>query len=177
MYTKRIRVIVKGVVLYSINEPFTVNTKQDLIIHSRMMSIRLSIMLDVSLAGWQWNERSLRHVEYAIEERYYAWVCIFHFTSRLLYTTLWQDVTIQGQPSSRQKVVDLFSTRSSISNALQLYSGRLYQVEYAMEAISLAGIALGVLATDGIVLAAEKKVTSKLLEQTASAEKIYKLSE
>lgn len=46
-----------------------------------------------------------------------------------------------------------------------------------MEAISLAGIALGVLATDGIVLAAEKKVTSKLLEQTASAEKIYKLSE
>lgn len=58
-----------------------------------------------------------------------------------------------------------------------LNSGRLYQVEYAMEAISLAGIALGVLATDGIVLAAEKKVTSKLLEQTASAEKIYKLSE
>lgn len=58
-----------------------------------------------------------------------------------------------------------------------MYSGRLYQVEYAMEAISLAGIALGVLATDGIVLAAEKKVTSKLLEQTASAEKIYKLSE
>lgn len=137
-------------------------------------------MLDVSQAGWQWNERSLRHVEYAIEERYYAWVCIFgiyHFTSRLLYTTLWQDVTIQGQPSSRQKVVDLLSTRSSISNVLQLYSGRLYQVEYAMEAISLAGIALGVLATDGIVLAAEKKVTSKLLEQTASAEKIYKLSE
>lgn len=60
---------------------------------------------------------------------------------------------------------------------LHLYSGRLYQVEYAMEAISLAGIALGILATDGIVLAAEKKVTSKLLEQTASAEKIYKLSE
>ena len=58
-----------------------------------------------------------------------------------------------------------------------IYPGRLYQVEYAMEAISLAGIALGVLATDGIVLAAEKKVTSKLLEQTASAEKIYKLSE
>ncbi|CAO3650341.1 unnamed protein product [Cunninghamella blakesleeana] len=50
--------------------------------------------------------------------------------------------------------------------------GRLYQVEYAMEAISQAGIALGILATDGIVIAAEKKVTSKLLEQTASSEKI-----
>ncbi|ORX47775.1 proteasome subunit alpha type-4 [Hesseltinella vesiculosa] len=55
--------------------------------------------------------------------------------------------------------------------------GRLHQVEYAMEAISLAGIALGVLATDGIVLAAEKKVTSKLLEQNTSSEKIYKLND
>ncbi|CAO3584958.1 unnamed protein product [Absidia cylindrospora] len=55
--------------------------------------------------------------------------------------------------------------------------GRLYQVEYAMEAISQAGIALGILATDGIVIAAEKKVTLKLLEQTASSEKIYKLND
>ncbi|CAO3589476.1 unnamed protein product [Absidia cylindrospora] len=55
--------------------------------------------------------------------------------------------------------------------------GRLYQVEYAMEAISQAGIALGILATNGIVIAAEKKVTSKLLEQTASSEKIYKLND
>jgi 20S proteasome subunit alpha 3 len=46
-----------------------------------------------------------------------------------------------------------------------------------MEAISQAGIVLGILATDGIVIAAEKKVTSKLLEQTASSEKIYKLDE
>ena len=37
--------------------------------------------------------------------------------------------------------------------------GRLYQVEYAMEAISHAGTALGILASDGIVLAAEKKLT------------------
>jgi len=55
--------------------------------------------------------------------------------------------------------------------------GRLYQVEYAMEAISHAGTAIGVLATDGIVLAAEKKVTSKLLEQDSSAEKLYVLNE
>jgi 20S proteasome subunit alpha 3 len=58
-----------------------------------------------------------------------------------------------------------------------LHSGRLYQVEYAMEAISHAGTALGILATDGIVLAAEKKVTSKLLEQTHSSEKIYVLND
>ena len=35
--------------------------------------------------------------------------------------------------------------------------GRLYQVEYAMEAISHAGTAIGILASEGIVLAAEKK--------------------
>lgn len=39
--------------------------------------------------------------------------------------------------------------------------GRLFQVEYAMEAISNAGSALGVLAKDGVVLAAEKRITSK----------------
>ena len=55
--------------------------------------------------------------------------------------------------------------------------GRLYQVEYALEAISHAGTALGILAQDGIVLAAERKVTSKLLEQDTSAEKLYVLNE
>lgn len=57
-----------------------------------------------------------------------------------------------------------------------LFLGRLYQVEYALEAISHAGTCLGIMATDGIVLAAEKKVTSKLLEQI-SHEKLYILNE
>jgi len=55
--------------------------------------------------------------------------------------------------------------------------GRLYQVEYAMEAISHAGTALGILASDGIVLAAEKKLTSKLLEPSRSSEKMYLIDE
>lgn len=38
-----------------------------------------------------------------------------------------------------------------------------YQVEYAMEAINLAGSTVGVLAEDGVILAGEKKTTSKLL--------------
>jgi 20S proteasome subunit alpha 3 len=46
-----------------------------------------------------------------------------------------------------------------------------------MEAISHAGFCLGILAKDGVVLVAEKKVTSKLLEQKVSYEKIYKISE
>ena len=53
--------------------------------------------------------------------------------------------------------------------------GRLYQVEYAMEAISHAGAALGILASDGIVLGAEKKLQSKLLEPLISSEKMYKI--
>ncbi|KAG6864943.1 hypothetical protein C0991_006172 [Blastosporella zonata] len=57
-------------------------------------------------------------------------------------------------------------------------------VEYAMEAISHAGTVLGVLAKDGVVLAAEKKVTGKLLDLSGakeggyggSGEKIYLLN-
>ncbi len=55
--------------------------------------------------------------------------------------------------------------------------GRLYQVEYALEAISQAGTVIGILATDGIVLAAERKVTSKLLDQDSSTEKVYILND
>lgn len=53
--------------------------------------------------------------------------------------------------------------------------GRLYQVEYAMEAIGHAGTAVGILSSEGVVLAAEKKVTSKLLESTGMAEKMYRI--
>lgn len=54
--------------------------------------------------------------------------------------------------------------------------GRLYQVEYAMEAISHAGTCLGILAEDGILLAGECRNINKLLDNTFS-EKIYKLNE
>ena len=36
------------------------------------------------------------------------------------------------------------------------------QVEYAMEAVSHAGAAVGVLSKEGVVLAAEKKIMSKV---------------
>lgn len=54
--------------------------------------------------------------------------------------------------------------------------GRLFQVEYAMEAISHAGTAIGILTSEGIVLCAERQTSGKLLE-TVSQEKIYKLNE
>lgn len=55
--------------------------------------------------------------------------------------------------------------------------GRLYQVEYAMEAISHAGTCLGILADDGILLAGECRNTNKLLDSNVFSEKIYKLNE
>ncbi|GJP55878.1 hypothetical protein CLOM_g14900 [Closterium sp. NIES-68] len=55
--------------------------------------------------------------------------------------------------------------------------GRLFQVEYAMEAISHAGSAIGILATDGVVLAAEKRITSKLLESSKTNEKMYRIDD
>lgn len=56
--------------------------------------------------------------------------------------------------------------------------GRLYQVEYAMEAISHSGAAVGMLAgKDAAVLAAEKRITSKLLDSTRSSERLYQIDD
>ena len=56
--------------------------------------------------------------------------------------------------------------------------GRLYQVEYAMEAISHSGTAVGMLAgPNAAVLAAEKRITSKLLDSTRSSERLYQIDD
>lgn len=55
--------------------------------------------------------------------------------------------------------------------------GRLYQVEYAMEAIGHAGTSLGILASDGVLLAAERRNTHKLLDEVVFSDKIYKLND
>jgi 20S proteasome subunit alpha 3 len=46
-----------------------------------------------------------------------------------------------------------------------------------MEAIGHAGTCLGILAKDGVLLAAERRNTNKLLDEVAYSEKIYKLHE
>lgn len=60
---------------------------------------------------------------------------------------------------------------------ISIHPGRLYQVEYAMEAIGHAGTCLGILASDGVLLAAERKNTNKLLDDVVFSEKIYRLDE
>lgn len=52
--------------------------------------------------------------------------------------------------------------------------GRLFQVEYAREAVKRGTTSLGVKSNEGIVLLVDKKNTSKLIE-TESIEKIYQI--
>jgi proteasome alpha subunit len=54
--------------------------------------------------------------------------------------------------------------------------GRLYQVEYAREAVKRGTTAVGIKAKDGVVLIVDKRVSSKLLEPL-SIEKIFKIDE
>jgi 20S proteasome subunit alpha 5 len=52
--------------------------------------------------------------------------------------------------------------------------GRLFQVEYAIEAIKLGSTAIGIQTADGVVLAVEKRVTSPLIVPS-SIEKIMEI--
>jgi proteasome alpha subunit len=54
--------------------------------------------------------------------------------------------------------------------------GRLYQVEYAREAVKRGTTAVGIKAKDGVVLIVDKRVSSKLLEASSIA-KIFKIDE
>lgn len=49
----------------------------------------------------------------------------------------------------------------------------MHQVEYAIEAINNAGTCVGIQCTEGIVLAAEKRVVSTLLAPSRTSEKTY----
>ncbi|QLC34626.1 archaeal proteasome endopeptidase complex subunit alpha [Halarchaeum sp. CBA1220] len=51
--------------------------------------------------------------------------------------------------------------------------GRLYQVEYAREAVKRGSASIGIRAKDGVVLVVDKRIRSPLMEET-SVEKIHK---
>ncbi|XP_071507267.1 proteasome subunit alpha type-5-like [Diadema setosum] len=70
----------------------------------------------------------------------------------------------------------MFQTRSEYDRGVNTFSpeGRLFQVEYAIEAIKLGSTAIGIRTTEGVVLAVEKRVTSPLMEAT-SIEKIVEI--
>ena len=70
----------------------------------------------------------------------------------------------------------MYLTRSEYDRGVNTFSpeGRLFQVEYAIEAIKLGSTAVGLQTKDGCVLAVEKRLTSPLLDP-ASVEKIAEI--
>ncbi|KAG2490568.1 hypothetical protein HYH03_010962 [Edaphochlamys debaryana] len=72
----------------------------------------------------------------------------------------------------------MFLTRSEYDRGVNTFSpeGRLFQVEYALEAIKLGSTAIGICTKEGVVLAVEKRITSPLLEPM-SIEKIMEIDE
>lgn len=68
--------------------------------------------------------------------------------------------------------------QTGYDSAITVFSpdGRLFQVEYAREAVKRGTTAVGVKATDGVVLLVDKRITSKLLE-VDSVEKIFQIDE
>ncbi|ORZ36259.1 nucleophile aminohydrolase [Catenaria anguillulae PL171] len=70
----------------------------------------------------------------------------------------------------------MFLTRSEYDRGVNTFSpeGRLFQVEYALEAVKLGSTTIGIRSTQGVILAVEKRITSTLLEPS-SIEKIYEI--
>ncbi|TXG68183.1 hypothetical protein EZV62_003118 [Acer yangbiense] len=72
----------------------------------------------------------------------------------------------------------MFLTRTEYDRGVNTFSpeGRLFQVEYAIEAIKLGSTAIGLKTKEGVVLAVEKRITSPLLEPS-SVEKIMEIDD
>ncbi|KAJ2354621.1 proteasome component pup2 [Coemansia sp. RSA 2618] len=70
----------------------------------------------------------------------------------------------------------MFLTRSEYDRGVNTFSpeGRLFQVEYAIEAIKLGTTAIGIRTSAGVILAVEKRITSPLLVAD-SIEKILEI--
>mmetsp|Transcript_92050 Transcript_92050/g.260062 ORF Transcript_92050/g.260062 Transcript_92050/m.260062 type:complete len:262 (-) Transcript_92050:97-882(-) len=71
-----------------------------------------------------------------------------------------------------------FLQKSEYDRGVNTFSpeGRLFQVEYAIEAIKLGSTAVGIRTNEGVVLAVEKRLTSPLIEPS-SIEKILEIDE
>lgn len=81
-----------------------------------------------------------------------------------------------SQSSTCSPPADSLASFSLLDRGINTFSpeGRLFQVEYSLEAIKLGSTAIGVATNEGVVLGVEKRVTSTLLE-TSSVEKIVEI--
>jgi len=72
----------------------------------------------------------------------------------------------------------MYLTRSEYDRGVNTFSpeGRLFQVEYAIAAINLGSTAIGIQTAEGVVLAAEKRISSPLLVAN-SVQKIVEIDQ
>jgi len=70
----------------------------------------------------------------------------------------------------------MFLTRSEYDRGVNTFSpeGRLFQVEYAIEAIKIGTTAVGIATPEGVVMAVEKRLLSPL-QEPGSVEKIFEV--
>jgi 20S proteasome subunit alpha 5 len=70
----------------------------------------------------------------------------------------------------------MYATRNEYDRGVNTFDpeGRLYQIEYAIEAVKLGSTCIGIQTSEGVVLAVEKRIPSTLLVPT-SIKKLVKL--
>ncbi|KAL7675937.1 hypothetical protein ACOME3_002196 [Neoechinorhynchus agilis] len=70
----------------------------------------------------------------------------------------------------------MFASRSEYDRGVNTFSpeGRLFQVEYAIEAIKFGSTAIAIRTDEGVVLSTEKRIQSRLIEP-GSVEKIAEI--
>lgn len=70
----------------------------------------------------------------------------------------------------------MYSSRAEYDHGVNTFSpeGRIFQIEYAVEAIKLGSTSIGIQTPEGVVLAAEKRLSSTLMEPT-SVNKIFEI--
>merc|ERR1719259_863638 len=91
-------------------------------------------------------------------------------------TTIFLSVPGSSQFTLKNKNLKMFLTRSEYDRGVNTFSpeGRLFQVEYAIEAIKLGSTAIGIQTSEGLVLSVEKRITSPLIEPS-SIEKVFEI--
>jgi len=63
----------------------------------------------------------------------------------------------------------MFSSKSEYDRSVNSFSpeGRIHQIEYAIEAIKLGSTSIGIQTSEGVVIAAEKRIKSRLMEPSS----------
>ena len=102
------------------------------------------------------------------------WHTLFYYYFTTLYFFVYKlespsHIRIQNHKIILKEIffwtVNMFLTRSEYDRSVNTFSpeGRLFQVEYAIEAIKLGSTAIGIQTSEGTVLAVEKRITSPLM--------------